>query len=114
MKRSRPCMTKILPLLMISAIISGCSNADKREELEAYVRKIKSREIKEIEPLPEVKPYETFTYNDATIRSPFMPSTPAEVAKNIANDNGIRPDANRRKEPLEAYPLDNLRMMGTL
>lgn len=99
---------------MISAILGGCSNADKREELEAYVHKIKSREIKEIEPLPEVKPYETFTYNDATLRSPFMPSTQAEVAKNVANDNGIRPDANRRKEPLENYPLDNLRMMGTL
>ncbi|MGD9592458.1 MAG: pilus assembly protein PilP, partial [Candidatus Berkiella sp.] len=75
---------------------------------------IKSRQIKEIEPLPEVKPYETFTYSDTNLRSPFMPSSPVEVAKNIVSDNGIHPDTNRRKEPLESFPLDSLRMMGTL
>ncbi len=95
-------------------MLSACGNREKRAELQAYVNKIKSRQIKEIEPLPEVKPYETFTYNDSNLRSPFMPSTPVEVAKNVANDKGIHPDANRRKEPLEAFPLDSLRMMGTL
>ncbi len=101
-------------LIMLSIIIAGCSNNERRAELQNYVNKIKSRQIKEIEPLPEVKPYETFTYSDTNLRSPFMPSTPVEVAKNVVNDNGIHPDTNRRKEPLESFPLDSLRMMGTL
>lgn len=105
---------KVCLLLIAGMLMHGCSNHEKRAELEAYVKKIKSRQIKEIEPLPEVKPYETFTYNDSNLRSPFMPSTPTEVAKKGSNDNGIRPDANRRKEPLEGFPLDSLRMMGTL
>ncbi len=104
----------ILSLLVCCLITTGCGNKEKRAELEAYVKKTKSRAIKEIEPLPEVKPYETFTYKDSNLRSPFVPSTIEEIAKKIPNDNGIRPDVNRRKEPLEAYPLDTLRMVGTL
>ncbi|MBS0285890.1 MAG: pilus assembly protein PilP [Proteobacteria bacterium] len=112
MQRSN--MGKTILLIWLSIGLVACSNNERRAELQAYVNKIKSREIKEIEPLPEVKPYETFTYNDSNARSPFMPSTPIEVAKHNAVDNGIRPDTNRRKEPLEAFPLDSLRMMGTL
>lgn len=109
-----PMLLKHCLLFMLVVMVASCSNNERRKELQTYVNKIKSREIKEIEPLPEVKPYETFTYNDTNLRSPFMPSTPVEVAKNIVNDNGIHPDANRRKEPLESFPLDSLRMMGTL
>ncbi|MBS0290227.1 MAG: pilus assembly protein PilP [Proteobacteria bacterium] len=106
-------LSRSFKLVLFCLVLASCSNSEKRAELEAYVKKIKSREISEIEPLPEVKPYETFTYKDATMRSPFTPSTPRE-AVNLALDNGIHPDPNRRKEPLEAFPLDNLRMMGTL
>ncbi len=95
-------------------VLTSCGNHQKRVALEAYVKRMQSRAIKEIEPLPEVKPYETFTYNDASRRSPFVPSQPEEFAKKMGSFNGIRPDANRRKEPLEAFPLDSLRMVGTL
>ncbi len=107
-------LLKSIFLIILALVVSSCSNNERRVELEAYVKKIKSREIKEIEPLPEVKPYETFAYSDTNLRSPFVPSAPVEVAKNMVNDNGIHPDPNRRKEPLEAFPLDSLRMMGTL
>lgn len=101
-------------LLISFFLLGGCSNKEKRAELEAYVKKTNSRSIKEIEPLPEVKPFETFTYQDANMRSPFTPSSPEAVARKLGNDNGIRPDVNRRKEPLEAFPLDTLRMVGTV
>lgn len=115
MKRSSPFILIIIGSLLIAAsMLGGCSNNEKRSELQAYVKKIKSRAIKEIEPLPEVKPYETFTYNDQDMRSPFVPSLNQEVAQKEPNDNGIHPDAHRRKEPLEAFPLDSLRMVGTV
>lgn len=114
MNKSKPFFLNIAILLLSSLMVNSCSNKEKRAELEAYVKTTKSRAIKEIEPLPEVKPYETFTYKDSNLRSPFVPSTVEEVAKKLPNDNGIRPDVNRRKEPLEAFPLDTLRMVGTL
>ena len=92
--------------LVTLVVVGGCSRSKSQRELEAYVKQIKSRNIKEIEPLPEVKPYETFTYSDSDLRSPFIPSMAQDMTRN-ALDNGIRPDANRRKEPLEAFPIDS-------
>ena len=33
---------------------------------------------------------------------------------NVASNNGIKPDFDRPTEPLEEFPLDSLRMVGTL
>jgi type IV pilus assembly protein PilP len=116
MKQSRRNIFKIIGLSIVSMLmLTGCSNSEKRAELEAYVKRIKSRNITEIEPLPEVKPYETFTYSASNLRSPFTPSFPEEATKKMAEGtNGIQPDSNRRREALEAYPIDSLRMVGTL
>ena len=66
-----------------------------------------------VPPLPEVKPYEAFTYDAYALIDPFKPRkiTPPKA---VAGAGGIQPDFNRRKEPLEAYPLENLKMVGTL
>lgn len=114
MKQNQILSKGLLLLCLASLVVAGgCSRSRSQRELEAYVKQIKSRNIKEIEPLPEVKPYETFTYSDSDLRSPFVPSMAQDVARG-GMDNGIRPDANRRKEPLEAFPLDSLRMVGTV
>jgi type IV pilus assembly protein PilP len=56
-----------------------------------------------------IKTFETFTYNDQDKRDPFSPS-PDELNQT----NGPRPDEGRAREPLEAYSLDSLRMVGTI
>lgn len=100
--------------ILLSLLLTGCSNSERRTELESYVKRIKSRTIKEIEPLPEIKPYEIFSYSAANLHSPFVPIITQEVAKKTVVENGIQPDLNRRKEALEGFPLDSLRMVGTL
>lgn len=80
------------------------------EELQRKVAEIKSRPGERIEPLPEIKPYESFTYTASNLRSPFVPSAPAR--SDVAN--AIRPDAKRPREFLEQFPLDTLTMVGTL
>jgi len=79
-------------------------------DLEAYVAEIKARPGGRIEPLPEIKAYETFAYEPGDARSPFTPDSPAASRA----DDGVRPDADRRREFLEGFPLDTLRMVGTL
>ena len=44
---------------------------------------IKNRPGERIEPLPEIKPYESFAYDASTMRSPFVPSAPAR--SDVAN-----------------------------
>jgi type IV pilus assembly protein PilP len=99
----------LLGLTALAALmLAGCSN--DMEKLEQQVAEIKGRPGERIEPLPEIKPYESFTYNAANLRSPFVPSPP--VRSDMAS--GIRPDVKRAREFLEQFPLDTMRMVGTL
>jgi type IV pilus assembly protein PilP len=65
-----------------------------------------------VEPLPQVKPYEPITYNAFELPDPFKPRK-IEPEKG-GGGGGLAPDTTRRKEPLEAYPLESLKMVGTL
>jgi len=89
-------------------LLSGCST--DMEQLEGKVAEIKGRPGERIEPLPEIRAYESFTYNAASMRSPFVPSAPAR------NDlaSAVRPDSKRAREFLEQFPLDTMTMVGTL
>ena len=95
-------------LAFAMACLSGCS--DDLGELQRKVAEIKSRPGERIEPLPDIKPYESYAYNAATLRSPFVPSAPAR--NDVAG--GVRPDTKRAREFLEQFPLDSMRMVGTL
>jgi type IV pilus assembly protein PilP len=65
-----------------------------------------------VEPLPEIKMQETFIYNSENLPDPFAAFNLKPQSSTSAS--GPRPDPNRRKEPLEDYPLDSLKMVGTL
>ena len=89
-------------------VIAGCSSAD--DELSRFIEETKHEPGGRVEPLPEIKPYETFVYADSEMRSPFMPSAPGAGA-GLA---GVRPDSKRNREFLEQFSLDTLKMVGTL
>jgi type IV pilus assembly protein PilP len=89
-------------------LLSACSSAD--DELTRFIEETKHEPGGRVEPLPEIKPYETFAYSASDLRSPFQPSSPGSGA----GINGIRPDAKRNREFLEQYSLDTLKMVGTL
>jgi type IV pilus assembly protein PilP len=65
-----------------------------------------------LDPLPQIKPYEPFAYNDFDLPDPFKPRKIEPVKGE--NTSKLAPDLDRRKEPLEAYPLEGLSMVGTL
>jgi type IV pilus assembly protein PilP len=92
----------------VIAALTGCSS--DVDELQARILQVKSRPGGRIEPLPEVKPYETFAYVAADQRSPFIQGMPASAMA----PGAIRPDVNRPREFLEQFSLDTLRMVGTL
>lgn len=96
-------------LVLLAVIATGCSN--DMSDLETYVEEIKAREGGHIEALPRVVVYETYTYDASTMRSPFMPDSPAVTQR---ADSGVRPNEERNREYLEQFSLDTLRMVGTL
>jgi type IV pilus assembly protein PilP len=88
--------------------LTACSSADG--DLARFVEDTKKEPGGRVEPLPEIKPYETYIYAASELRSPFLPSSPGSGA----GINGVRPDSKRNREFLEQYSLDTLRMVGTL
>ncbi len=101
-------VVRTIAAVAVLATAAGCS--DDTDELRAQIAEIKARPGGRIDPLPEVKPYETFAYPASDERSPFEPGMPASAT----GPNAIRPDSSRPREFLEQFSLDTLRMVGTL
>lgn len=113
MMRDRPHALQIWTVLAtLAGMLASCADPDLAQ-LETYADRIRAREPAPIEPIPEIPPVTTYLYEPDGRRDPFtMDDQSAEVAQQ--NPNGLAPDPARRKEPLEAYSLDALRMVGTL
>jgi type IV pilus assembly protein PilP len=94
-------------ILVCVAVIglAGCTSADS--DLHQFIRQTEQQPGGRVEPLPEVKPYETFVYNDQSLRSPFVPSQPGGF-------NSVQLNTKRPREFLEQFSLDTLKMVGTL
>jgi len=101
--------------LLLASTLSACTG-NPTADLETYVEDVKSQQKSSIEPLPEFEPFKSYEYTAGELRDPFTPPVfshaPATVAQ--ATGSGIKPDFDRPTEPLEEYPLDSLRMVGTL
>jgi len=98
-------------ILVLSAVGLAACGSDM-DDLDQYINEVKAKPGGRIEPLPEITPYEVFTYiADAQgMRSPFVPDTPQASG----GSGGARPDRDRSREYLESFPLDTLGMVGTL
>jgi len=96
-------------LLLTVVLVSGCSG--DMSDLQRYIDDTKARSGGRIEALPQIKPYETYTYQASGRRSPFFPVQQIAASGQPA---GPQPIENRNKEYLEQFPLDSLEMVGTL
>ena len=107
-------------LILLSVTLGACASKDPTEDLAQFVKDTEENQQPHIEPLPEIKPYKTFLYAARLdeFRNPFAPASGSDVAvqiqRQMGHGDGPKPDLNRRKEALEQYPLDALRMQGTL
>jgi len=103
--------------MMRAALISLCAclalvacGERGHPDLEAWM-KDQGKAVKgKLDPLPQIKPYDPFTYNAFDLPDPFNPRK-IEPSK---GGSKLAPDFTRRKEPLEAFPLESLTMVGTL
>lgn len=101
---------RVVPLLMLGlglGLVAGCSSKDA--DLDRFITQTKQEQPSGVEPLPEVKPYDTYTYSDQAMRSPFVPG-----GSGGSSAASVRPDSKRNKEFLEAFALDTLKMVGTM
>lgn len=99
-----------LPVLLVLAAVAGLAGCSTRDsELDQFIAATQQEQPGGVQPLPEVKPYESFVYAAQAQRSPFVPG-----GSGSGSAAGVRPDVKRNREFLEQYSLDTLKMVGTL
>lgn len=102
---------RLLVLLLASTLLlHGCSG-NEEDDLDRWMKERKTQVKGKIEPLPELKKYVPFVYNaDNSLPDPFKGKGALDSGKN----GGWKPDLSRPKEPLEFFPLENLKFVGFL
>jgi len=105
----------LIPVVALAVLASGCSNSANNGDLQQFVADVMAKPRGRIEPIPEFKPYESFSYSASALRSPFSLPVVVNEAKDVGtNGFDIRPDMDRAKEYLEQFNIDSLSMVGTL
>jgi len=102
----------IIVILFVAIVMTACGGGEF-EDLQQFITEVKSRPGTPIPGLPEAKPYERFLYEDADLRDPFKPTVKV-TARRGSGVGQLRPNTNREAEALEQFPLDSLRMSGSL
>ena len=107
-------MKRSLVMAAIALALVGCgrgvtSTPGEAPNLEQWVDEVRQRPAPPLDPLPVMQQFETFEYSAQTIRDPF-----SNAFTDADSGSGPRPEANRRKEITEQFPLDSMAMVGTI
>lgn len=90
------------------AACGGEEHQDLRHWMKESTKDFKGK----VPPLPPIKSFPVVSYGTGDLLDPFSASKIEPERK--AGGGGLKPDLDRRKEPLESYPLESLKMVGTL
>ena len=91
----------------------GEEQSELRQELAAMTKDLRGR----VDPLPQVKSFEPVPYKGESMVDPFVPGRIVVTQASTGGGGGgggVQPDLNRPKEPLEAFPMESIQMVGTL
>jgi type IV pilus assembly protein PilP len=99
---------------VLTLVTAGCSRGvtstpGEAPNLEKWVAEVKNRPAPPLDPLPIMQQFETFEYAAQDLRDPF-----SNAFSDQSGGSGPRPDPNRPKQTLEQFPLDSLKMVGTI
>jgi type IV pilus assembly protein PilP len=105
-------MRSLVAIIVAALSLSGCGG-EQFSDLKQFVKESGEGLRGRVEPIPEVRQFEPFAYNAFDLPDPFKPRKTVADTRG-GTGGGPRPDLNRRKEALEAFPLESLQMVGTL
>ncbi|MFA9215517.1 MAG: pilus assembly protein PilP [Sphingomonadaceae bacterium] len=105
----------LIPVLLGAALLAGCGDSDV-QEVRQWMKQTDAQAHVAVQPISEPKTFIPFAYASGDAVDPFNPNKLlAELAReNAARGGGLKPDTARPKELLESFPLDTVKMVGTM
>jgi len=106
------------PILWVGIILAGCDFGDK-DDLVQWMSQLRATTKARVTPISEPVQFFPQDYNAVAEVVPFDPirltqALRRESSRNVGSSELITPELSRRKESLEAYPLDAMNMVGSL
>jgi type IV pilus assembly protein PilP len=103
---------------LAAVAVSGCDSSEQGE-LQQWMADQRSATKPRVEPLPEPTKFSPQAYSQEGLIEPFSNQKLTQALKRdsaqaTSNAALIAPELARRKEPLEASPLDAVTMVGSL
>ena len=98
-----------------AALLAGCGDSDVRE-VHDWMAQVQRETRPTVKPLPEPKDFIPYAYDAKDQVDPFSPNKLlAELARAAqTSKDPNQPDLQRPRELLETFPLDTMRMVGTM
>ncbi len=105
-------------VLAVSLALAACTQSGQ-EELQQWMNQQRAQTRPKVEPIPEPKKFTPQAYTQERAVDPFSnqkltQALKRESAQTSTTASLVAPELARRKEPLEAYPLDAMTMVGSL
>ena len=100
--------------LATSALLAACA-ADE-QELQQWMEAERKRTFPKVQPLDPPKKFDPQPYTAAELVEPFSARKMGNALKSDTGEisEARRREMNRRKEPLESFPLDSMAMVGSV
>jgi type IV pilus assembly protein PilP len=102
-----------LTAVVFASMLASACGGPQLDDLREFTQTAYADRKPQVEPLPEILPTKGYTYAATELVDPFSISN-LRPTGSTASTGGWTPDRNRRKDPLEEFPLDALRMLGTI
>jgi type IV pilus assembly protein PilP len=96
-------------VLTMALLLAGCEQ-DEFADLRSFMAQAGQGGQQALDPLPQLAQPEEYQFVPEESQDPFKPRN----LKTSQPSSGVQPDMSRQKEYLEGFPLDALRMVGTL
>lgn len=107
-------MWRFFILFALTQLLNGCDD-QPTAELQSWMEHSRNQVQTKMQKLPAPVSFEAYTYKPAERLDPFdAKKIYAGFSAEGAVSGSLQPDPHRHREPLEAYMIDQLKMVGTL